>query len=143
MLTNWLEEQRNDIYQFHSREKVDLDMKSIESVQKNQYIYITTKGRRTGKPHTVQVWFAYADGKIYLSHEGAYTDWMKNLEKNEKVNGKIANMNFEAKAKIVGESNSREIGKKALYEKYYKSASKAVIDDWFSLSTVIELTPIQ
>lgn len=117
-------------------------MKSLESVQKNQYIYLTTKGRKTNKPHTVQVWFAYVDGKIYLSHEGAYTDWMKNLEKDEMVNGKIDDVNFEAKAKIVGEGNSREKGKKALYEKYYKPASKAVIDDWFSLSTVIELTPI-
>ncbi len=118
-------------------------MKSIESVQKNQYIYLTTKGRKTGKAHTVQIWFAYAHGKLYLSHEGAYTDWMKNLEKNEMVNGKINAVNFEAKAKIVGEGNAREQGKKALYEKYYKPASKAVIDDWFSISTVIELTPIQ
>ncbi len=120
-----------------------MDMKSIESVQKNQYIYLTTKGRKTGKPHTVQVWFAYGDGKLYLSHEGAYTDWMKNLEKNEIVSGKIGDVNFEAKAKIVGEGTSREQGKKALYEKYYKPASKAVIDDWFSLSTIVELTPIE
>ncbi len=118
-------------------------MKSIESVQKNQYIYLTTKGRKTGKPHTVQVWFAYSEGKIYLSHEGAYTDWMKNLEKNEMVKGKIDTVNFGARAKIVGEGKEREQGKKALYEKYYKPASKAVIDDWFSLSTVVELTPVE
>jgi deazaflavin-dependent oxidoreductase (nitroreductase family) len=120
-----------------------MDKKSVESVKSNQYIYLTTKGRKTGKPHTVQLWFAYADGKLYLSHEGAYTDWMKNLDKNEEVNAKIDALILGAKAKIVGEGDSREQGKKALYEKYYKPASKAVIDDWFSLSTVIELTPIQ
>lgn len=120
-----------------------MNQRSIESVKKNQYIYLTTKGRKTGKPHTVQIWFAYADGKIYLSHEGAYTDWMKNLDKHEMVNAKIGAANIDAKAKILGEGNSREKGKKALYEKYYKPASKEVIDDWFSLSTVIELTPTE
>ncbi len=118
-------------------------MKTVEDAKKKQYIYLTTQGRKTGKPHTVEIWFAYAEGKIYLSHEGAYTDWMKNLEKNEKVSARIAAVKFNAKAKIVGEGTSREQGKKALYEKYYKPASKAVIDDWFSLSTVIELTPLE
>lgn len=118
-------------------------MKTIEAVQKNQYIYLTTQGRKTGKPHTVEIWFAYAEGKLYLSHEGAYTDWMKNLDKNENVSARIDAVKFTGRAKIVEEGSSRERGKKALYEKYYKPATKAVIDDWFSLSTVIELTPLE
>jgi len=117
-------------------------MKNIEAVKKNHYIYLTTTGRNSGKPHTVELWFAYSEGKLYLSHEGAYTDWMKNIEKNEKVSARIEEVRFTGRAKIVGEGTSREQGKKALYEKYYKPASKAVIDDWFSLSTVIELTPL-
>ena len=120
-----------------------MGQKTIESVKNNQYLYLTTRGRKTGKPHTVQIWFAYAAGKLYLSHEGAYTDWMKNLEKNEMVTAKIGGMNIQAKAKIVGEGDPREKGKKALYEKYYKPATKEVVDDWFSLSTVIELTPFE
>ena len=33
-----------------------------------------------------------------------------------------------------------EIGKHALYRKYYGEASKSVIDDWFSESNVIEIS---
>jgi hypothetical protein len=36
----------------------------------------------------------------------------------------------------------RESGKKALYEKYYGPASKEIIDDWFSLSQVIQMSPV-
>ncbi len=120
-----------------------MHLKDLEAVKNNKFIYLTTSGRKTGKPHVVELWFAYAEGKIFLSHEGAYTDWMKNLTKNEHVRARIGPLNFEATAKIVNGGNPRELGKKSLYEKYYQPASKEVIDDWFELSTVVELTPLQ
>lgn len=120
-----------------------MDTKSLEAVKKREFIYLTTRGRKTGKLHTVELWFAFADGKIYLSHEGEQTDWMKNLRKTDSVSARIDRVKFDAKARIVGEGSSRELGKRALYEKYYKPASKEVIDDWFELSTVIELTPLR
>jgi len=51
-------------------------------------------------------------------------------------------LNIEANARIVKDDESREVGKKSLYEKYYGPAPKATIDDWFELSTIIELTPL-
>jgi hypothetical protein len=120
-----------------------LDLERVDSVnKKKKLLYLTTKGRKTGRPHTVEVWFAYTGGKVYLSHEGDYTDWMKNILNDGNVKAKIDGVQFEGFARIVEEgSPSREAGKKALYEKYYGPASKEVIDDWFELSTVIELTP--
>ena len=118
------------------------DLKSVEAVKKSKFIYLTTKGRKTGNSHTVELWFAFADGRIFLSHEGQKTDWMKNLAKNENVSIRIDKVKLDAKARIVGEGSSRELGKKSLYEKYYGPASKEVLDDWFSLSTVVELIPM-
>lgn len=88
------------------------------------------------------MWFAVADGKLYLSHEGEYTDWIKNLVKNSRVSVKIGLLEFEATTKILRAGRLRDLGSKALYEKYYHSAKKEVIDNWFSLSTVVQLTPI-
>jgi hypothetical protein len=39
----------------------------------------------------------------------------------------------------VGGGDAFETGKYALYRKYYGDATKEVIDDWFSESTVIEV----
>jgi deazaflavin-dependent oxidoreductase (nitroreductase family) len=115
--------------------------RTIESFKDEKYIHLTTLGRRTGEPHEVELWFALGDGKLYLSHEGEHTDWMKNLANNEKVSAKIGSLKFDTSAKILKEGRSRDVGAKALYEKYYQPAKKEVIDDWFSLSTVVELTP--
>jgi hypothetical protein len=119
------------------------DPNRIEAVKKSKFIYLATRGRKTGKTHIVELWFAFAEGKIYLSHEGSHTDWMRNIVKTDTVGVRIETVKFDAKATMVGEGSSREIGKRALYEKYYKPASKEVIDDWFELSTVIELTPLR
>ncbi len=79
-----------------------------------------------------------------MSHEGSHTDWMKNIARNPRVNARIGTRNIEAEGRILRENDlSRELGMKSLYEKYYGPASKAVIDDWFELSTVVELTPIE
>lgn len=43
---------------------------------------ITTYGRRSGKPHRIEVWFYRAYGRIYLSTTPAKRDWYANLLAN-------------------------------------------------------------
>lgn len=111
------------------------------ALRKEKLIYLTTTGRRTGRPHTVEIWFAYADGRIFLSHEGKHTDWMKNIRHKARVHARIGPLDFEARAAVVKESKDLELGKTSLYEKYYGPATRAKIDDWFELSTILELAP--
>jgi len=48
---------------------------------------LTTIGRRSGKPHTVTIWFVVADDRrLYVQHaRGPTADWFKNLRKNPAV----------------------------------------------------------
>ncbi len=120
-----------------------MDPHDLEPLKKEQFAYLTTLGRKSGKPHTVELWFALADGKIYLSHEGATTDWMRNIASNRRVSIRVGGANVEADAQIPTEAIAIKAGQKALYEKYYGPASEATIDDWFELSKIIELTPVK
>jgi len=119
-----------------------LKLKNSDELKSEKFIFLTTKGRKTGKTHVVELWFAHTNNRIYLSHEGEFTDWMKNIQKDGKVKMKIGSGNLEGSAIIapVG-SAAREVGKKALYEKYYGPVSKQALDDWFELSTVVEIKP--
>lgn len=116
-------------------------MSSINDIvlEKEKYIYLTTNGRKTGKAHTVQLWFAIANGRIYLSHEGVYTDWIRNIIKDKHVEFKIDGVFFKGKAQIVTDRDTFNIGKYVLYLKYYGEASENIIDDWFSESTIVEI----
>lgn len=115
----------------------------VSKLANEKYIYLTTTGRNTRKLHTVELWFAVTEGKVYLSHEGDYTDWMKNILKDDQVEFEIRDIRFRGKAKIVEKGEAFEIGKHALYHKYYGEASEDVIDDWFSESTVIEVSLVE
>jgi deazaflavin-dependent oxidoreductase (nitroreductase family) len=119
----------------------DLNAKDRELFKK-KLAYLTTIGRKTGKAHTIELWFAPAGGKIYLSHEGQHTDWMRNITKNERVRLRIGESSFEAEARVVERGDALEVGKRALYEKYYGPTAKATIDDWFELSTIVELSKL-
>ena len=48
---------------------------------------LTTRGRRSGRPHTVTIWFVVIDQRrLYVQHaRGPTADWFKNLRKNPEV----------------------------------------------------------
>ena len=110
----------------------------LARVASQKLLRLTTVGRKTRAPHTVELWFAVRDGKVYLSHEGEETDWMKNIKKNARVSFEIGDSNFAGKGRYLEEhTDEANTAKAALYEKYYGKASKEVIKDWFSLSKLL------
>ena len=115
-----------------------MSLSDLAKVSSAKFIQLTTTGRRTGKSHTVELWFAFKDGKVYLSHEGRETDWMKNIKEKCEVSFEIGGKRLTGKARYLLDGTSEAwTGKLALYEKYYGEARKVVIEDWFSLSKLI------
>jgi deazaflavin-dependent oxidoreductase (nitroreductase family) len=109
-------------------------------LRSQKFIHLTTKGRKTGRPHSVELWFAASDGKVFLSHEGKETDWMKNIKQKGEVSFEIGGEKFTGKAHYIEEHTEEAWHcKVALYEKYYGKATKEVIEDWFSLSKLIAI----
>lgn len=48
--------------------------------------YVTTKGRRTGNTHEVEIWFGVVDDTLYLiSGTGPNADWYRNALANPSV----------------------------------------------------------
>ncbi len=44
------------------------------------YCYVTTTGRRTGRAHRIEIWYAADGGTLYLlSGGGRSSDWVQNL----------------------------------------------------------------
>ncbi|HXF70209.1 MAG TPA: nitroreductase/quinone reductase family protein [Thermoflexus sp.] len=62
---------------------------SSHPLEEADVLDLITRGRRTGQPHRVELWFVYRDGAIYLmaharSH-GQGTDWYQNLSVDPQV----------------------------------------------------------
>ena len=63
--------------------------------------YLTTKGRVTGRAHTVALRLVYHCGKVYASRRDAESDWCRNLLKNPNVTVEIQGQQFAGTAQRV------------------------------------------
>jgi len=74
-------------------------MLDLQTLNRESLVYLTVKGRKSGKPHTVKIWFAVGNGKVYVtSARGTNADWVKNLRKNPDVGLQIGKTSFQGAA---------------------------------------------
>jgi deazaflavin-dependent oxidoreductase (nitroreductase family) len=74
----------------------------FERLADKDFAYLTTTGRRSGKDHTIEIWFALRDGRIYmLSGGGDRADWIRNLRKTPRVRLRIGTQTANATARIL------------------------------------------
>lgn len=74
------------------------------------YCYLTTIGRVTGRPHTIEIWFALDGRTLYmLSGGGDRSDWVKNIRRTPAVTVRLGNAWFAGNGRIVdpGEEDAR------------------------------------
>jgi hypothetical protein len=49
-----------------------------------EYCYLTTTGRISGRPHEIEIWFGINENSLYLlSGGGERSDWVKNIRSPE------------------------------------------------------------
>ena len=52
----------------------------------DDFCHLTTRGRVSGRPHEIEIWFALDDGTLYLlSGGGERSDWVRNLRTEPSV----------------------------------------------------------
>jgi deazaflavin-dependent oxidoreductase (nitroreductase family) len=83
------------------------------------FCYLTTTGRVTGRPHTIEIWFALDGHALYMLSGGRdRSDWVKNLQRSPEVTIRIADKRFEGHARVVEEGEEDELARSLLIEKY-------------------------
>ncbi len=71
-------------------------------LEETPYLNLTTKGRRTGLFRSVELWFAFEDGKLFfLAHENS--NWWKNIGKTPRVEIEVGEILFEGTGNLVQE----------------------------------------
>jgi deazaflavin-dependent oxidoreductase (nitroreductase family) len=109
-------------------EKQSID---LESLSAEEYCYLTTKGRVTGKPHEIEIWFGVQNNTVYLmSGGGTKSDWVKNLLKDPNVKVRIAKQNFNGIARLVKDEQEEMKARNMLADKYKEREADGSLDEW-------------
>jgi len=68
-------------------------------LEETPYLNLNTKGRRTGLTRSVELWFAFEDGRLFfLAHEDS--EWWKNVEKTPRVEVEVGEILFEGNGSL-------------------------------------------
>lgn len=113
----------------------------ISTFADDEYCYLTTTGRVTGKRHEIEIWFSVQNGILYmLSGGGDRSDWVKNLRQNPEVTIRIADQVFDGRARVVEDAEEDELARRLLVEKYERRPGS--LSNWRrrALPVAVDLT---
>jgi deazaflavin-dependent oxidoreductase (nitroreductase family) len=71
-------------------------------VDDEAYVYVTTTGRISGQPRTIEIWFVRHRDCIYiLAEHFERAHWVKNIRKNARVGLRLASREVSARARVL------------------------------------------
>ena len=98
------------------------------------FLYLTTKGWKTGKSHEIEIWYVELRGTFYVVSEmRERSHWVQNIRRDPNVRFIINKKGLEGKARTVEPKDEPELAGRVTQEmdKQY---------DW-SDGTIVELRP--
>jgi deazaflavin-dependent oxidoreductase (nitroreductase family) len=91
----------------------------------DDYCYLATTGRRSGRPHEIEIWYAAsADGRtLYLLAGGRDTsDWVRNLRADPACTVRLGHRDAPARparARIVADTDADDpVARRLVFDKY-------------------------
>jgi len=96
-----------------------------------QYLYLTTTGRRTGRPREIEIWFTKRGGRYYLVAEHRErAHWVQNLRAAPRVAVRVGRRSFPAHARAVDARSEPELARavRKLSEKKYGWGNGLVVE---------------
>lgn len=104
----------------------------LASLAAEPFCYLTTTGRITGRPHTVEIWFGLNGRTLYLlSGNGPRhrADWVKNLSRTPAVSVRIRDRTLTGTARVVDDQDEDTLARGLLLAKY-ELAYSGDLSDW-------------
>jgi len=116
-------------------------MPDLQALNRESLVQLTVRGRKSGTPHSVKIWFAVGNDKVYVtSGRGLGAQWIKNLQKNPDVTLQIGSTNLKGRALWrEGPSVRSEIFPLFL-RKYFLARIFSWIFGWYKQEFAFEIT---
>jgi deazaflavin-dependent oxidoreductase (nitroreductase family) len=86
----------------------------------DNFCYLTTRGRVTGRPHEIEIWYARDGDTLYLlAGGGDRSDWVRNLRAEPAVTVRLGGVTSAARARVVeGETTEDGRARQLVFDKY-------------------------
>lgn len=100
----------------------------MEAFAAEDFCYLTTTGRLTGRPHEVEIWFSLDGQTLYMLAGNPHSDWVENLQKEPMVSVRIADKTYPGQARVVEDTKEDALARSLLVGKYEKFPGR--LSEW-------------
>src|SRR5215213_2025619 len=94
----------------------------------DDFCYLTTTGRVTGQPHTIEIWFALGGRVLYMLSGSHSSDWVKNLLRAPDVSVRLGETTFSGRARVVAQADEDALARRLVLAKYVPRSSDDLAD---------------
>jgi deazaflavin-dependent oxidoreductase (nitroreductase family) len=111
------------------------------SLTDEEFCYLTTVGRVTGRSHEIEIWFALEGRTLYMLSGGRdRSDWVRNLHHNPEVTVRIGGERFDGRARVVEDAEEDDLARRLLVEKYEREPGSLANWRRTALPVAVDLT---
>jgi deazaflavin-dependent oxidoreductase (nitroreductase family) len=75
----------------------------------DQYLYLTTRGRKSGQPREIEIWFTQRAACYYVIAEYSTSHWIQNIRSNPNVEVRVGSATFAGTARIVSQETEQDL----------------------------------
>lgn len=109
----------------------------LSELARAQVCYLTTTGRVTGRPHTIEIWSALSGRTLYfLAGDGERADWVRNISRSPGVQVRVGRRRIRGRGRIVTDPVEQQLARRIVYEKY-ASTYEGDLGEWRSTATPV------
>jgi len=109
----------------------------LSPLAKEDYCYLTTTGRVSGKPHEIEIWFGLQHNTLYLLSGDEHSDWVKNLLKTPSVTLRIGKHTFAGTARVVKNKEEDTTARYLVAEKYQEWEDGKTLSEWARTALIV------
>jgi deazaflavin-dependent oxidoreductase (nitroreductase family) len=102
-----------------------------------EFCYLTTAGRVTGRPHTIEIWFALDRDVLYMLAGNHNSDWVKNLRRAPAVGVRLGAIERHGRGRVVEAATPEDARARALVVGKYQPGSDEDLTDWGRTALVV------
>jgi deazaflavin-dependent oxidoreductase (nitroreductase family) len=119
---------------------------SVRAHDAEQFCYLTTTGRITGRQHEIEIWFAFppdpASPTLYLMAGGRErSDWVKNLLQNPTVAVRFAATTWTGTARVIAPQTDEDaLVRRLLCAKYQGWREGQPLSEWGQTALPVAVT---
>jgi hypothetical protein len=110
-----------------------------QALRHDRTIDITTRGRLSGRPQRIEIWFHNLDGRLYITGLPGRRDWFANLQANPDFTFHLkqsVEADVPARARPVTDPDERRA---VLAPVLHRLGRDDQLDDWLARSPLVEV----